>query len=271
MKWLSIFFLLFSSLQAKIIEISRIETLLHYVNETSCVLFSLDDTLLEGENQLGRLEWHDQEIAKRQTVYKSFKEAKEAFYPEWILSQMICPVRTPEKQTAFFVAKVQEIAHSASIITDRLPSIGALSVEQLQKLHIDFSKSAPVNVQVPSHDLFRNGVYFLGAGSSQIEAISSIVASHSIPVKRLIIIDKHLESLEKLESFFSTTTSFSFVGLHYTKTGERPFCEKVAALQYRALPDLISDTYAMRLLQQETNCFSQLSVSSLTAPFREGR
>ncbi len=250
MRFILILFLTLSSLEAKIFQTNRIEDALTHLNKSSWLLLDIDDTLLEGENQLGRVEWHYHEIKKRILHGISSERAQKCCYPQWILSQTICPIRTVEPNTASIIAKMQKIAHSVMGITKRHPSIAALSVEQLAKLHIDFSKTAPT---LPSHfdwtqTVYRNGVWFISDFFSKGKAFAHLIAIAENKPSRVIFIDSaklHLEEMEKaLESF-----KIEFIGIHYTKAHERPFDPAIADLQYSSLPEILSDAQAAAILK----------------------
>lgn len=230
-------------LEAKILETNRIEDVLLHLDEKSWLLFDIDDTLLEGENQLGRAEWYSHEIQKLLLRGHTAETAQKTFYPQWILSQILCPIRTVEPNTAAVVAKAQKRSRHVLGLTGRHPSIAALSAEQLSKLQIDLSKSAP-----PFPEAFdwkgtkyQKGIWFITDFLSKNEAFSRLLAvlSENGP-KRIVFVNSAREDLEEMEKSLDLL-KIEFIGIHYTKAHERPFDPKIADLQYSRLPEIFSD------------------------------
>ena len=116
-----IIFLFAFALHAEIIETNRMEEILPHVDNTSWVLFDIDDTLLESAIQAGRSKWYFHEVAKLMEQGHDNETAQKLFYPEWIRSQEICPVRTPEPGISALVKKVQTIAAAVLGLTARHP------------------------------------------------------------------------------------------------------------------------------------------------------
>lgn len=251
MRIVLILFLTLSCLEAKILQTNRIEDALTHLNRSSFLAVNLDDTLLEGENQLGRAKWYSHETQKLTLQGLSNEIAQKSFYPQWVLSQTICPIRTVEANTAAVIAKAQRIAHSVMGMTARHPSIAPLSIEQLAKLHIDLSKTAPI---LPLHfdwkqTVYRNGVWFIADFLSKSDAFANLLTamSENRP-KRVVFIDSERENLEEMEKVLEFL-KLEFIGIHYTKAHERPFDSAIADLQYRTLPEIISDSEAAAILQ----------------------
>lgn len=245
MQLILLFLLALFSLEAKILQTNNIEDVLAYLNPSTWLVLPIDDTLLEGENQLGRAKWYDHEIQKRMHQGMSQEIAQNTFYPQWVLSQMICPVRTVELNTAAVIAKAQGAALAVLGLSTRRPSMAALTAEQLAKLHIDLSKKAPP-FPLYFDGVYRNGIWFF-SDSSKIEALVRLFSAmaENRP-KRLVFIDEHLEELEKaLEPL-----NIECIGIRYTKAQERPFDPAIADVQYSNLPEIFSDAEAAAILKE---------------------
>ncbi len=249
MRLILIFLAALSCLEGKIIQTNKLADALAFLDRSSWLLLDLDDTLLEGENQLGRAKWYNYEIQKLMRQGADCEIAQKSFYPQWILSQILCPVRTVEPNSAGVVAKAQEMAQCVMGLTSRHPPIASLSVEQLQKLHIDLSKTAPT---LPigfewGETLYRNGIWFITGFLSKGETFARMLAAVSNPPKRVICVDDgrlHLEEMEKALQ----PLQIEFIGIHYTKAQERPFNPQVAEMQYSHLPEVLSDAEAALMI-----------------------
>ncbi len=247
-------FLLFltslSLLEAKILQTNRIDDILSHINASTWVLFNLDDTLLEGENQLGRAEWYDHETKKLMQRGKSREDAQKYFYPRWILSQTICPVRLIEPHTRLIVAKAQAMAKRVLGLTARHPPIAPLTVEQLHRFGIDLTETAPV---FPSGfdfktTLYRNGIWFVTDFQSKGKVFARLLDAIEVRPKRIVFIDDGRHHLEEMEKVLSER-KIEFIGIHYKRARERPYDSQIADLQYRSLPDILSDAEASLILK----------------------
>ena len=249
MKLIFFFFFFVSLLQAKIIECRRIEDLLSHVDSAAWLLIDLDDTLIEGVNQLGRAKWYDHETQKLMKKGMSRYEAQMKFYPQWILAQTICPSRSVESNSAQILARAQDLSQHAIALTARHPAIASLTVEQLQKLSIDFSRSSlefPRQFKLPQ-TLYRNGIWFLTDFVSKGTSFVRLLDVYSHLPQRIVMIDDSRHHLEDMERALSSHP-IEFIGLHYIKAHERHFDAQVADLQYQALPEILSDADAKKIL-----------------------
>ncbi len=253
MKLFILFLLSFSLLEAKIVHTSHIEDLLSHLNESTWVLFDLDDTLLEGENQLGRAKWYYHETEKLMRRGLSDVDAQKLFYPQWILSQTICPTRTLEPHTALIVAKAQAMTERAIALTARHPPIASLTVEQLQKLNIDLAETA---LKIPSDfametTLYRNGIWFLTDFQQKGKTFARLLDAMEECPKRIVYIDDGRHHLEEMEKALSEK-KIEFIGIHYKRAFERPYDAQIAELQYRSLPEILSDAEAALILKTKS-------------------
>jgi FMN phosphatase YigB (HAD superfamily) len=250
MRLLFLLLLSFSLLEAKIIQTNHIEDILSHLNASTWVLFDLDDTLIEGENQLGSAKWYYHETEKLVQRGLSNEHAQKVFYPQWILSQTICPVRTIEPHTALIVAKAQAMTERAIGLTTRPPPIASLTSEQLQKLGIDLTETA---LEFPSgFDLeatvYRNGIWFLSDLPSKGKIVLRLLDAMEAHPKRIVYIDDGRHHLEEMEKALSEK-KIEFIGIHYKRAQKRPYDSQIADLQYRSLPEILSDAEAALILK----------------------
>jgi hypothetical protein len=246
-------FFLISTLEAKMIRTSQLESILPYIDSTSWVVFYLDDTLMESETQFGRTSWYEYELHLLEAKGWTRTQAEERFYSHWLLSQLICPIRTPELTTKNTFVQLQKKAQFTLGFTTRPAASAALTLEQLQKLGLDFSNYAPKlptpTPSWPKRLLYRGGILF--ADSESLISFSfrlfwDVFKEHP---KRLIYIDENGARIKALQQTFSKQP-IEFIGVHYTKTHERPFDKTIAEFQKQQLPELLSDIEAQQKIAQ---------------------
>jgi len=227
------FLSLFALLRAEIIEISRMEQILPYIDKTTWVLFDIDDTLLESELQVGRPEWFFYEVGKLMDQGLDYEAAVLAYYPEWIRCQEICPIRTPEPEIASIVLQVQQSAGAVFGLTARHPPVCAATLKQLAYIGIDFTFSAPFcpNLETMTPTRWEGGVLFLTDFNKKGEVFRKWLEISQFRPSKIVLIDdgeRHLISMEKqMEELGIPSTCF-----HYIKTTERPFDPATAEKEY---------------------------------------
>lgn len=236
-KVIPILFLLFlCPLFAEIIQIDRMEKILPYIDETTWVLFNLDDTLLESRLQVGRPKWFFYEVEKRIAEGQDYESAVRSCYPNWIRCQEICPIRPPEPEIPSIVLRAQQSAGAVFGLTARAPPICATTLKQLAQIGIDFTFSAPAcpRLETKPPSLWNGGVLFITDFNRKGDVFRKWLEMSSILPSKIVLIDdgeNHLLYMEK-QMFELGIPCTSF---HYTKTTERPFDPIAAEKEYSEL------------------------------------
>lgn len=232
------FLLLFAFLSAEIIETSRMEDVLPFVDENTWVLFDIDDTLVESELQVGRAKWFFHEVEKLTSQGYDFETAILELYPEWIHLQEVCPIRTPEPQIPQIVYEIQQSAGAVLGVTARHPPISVATLKQLAYIGINFTFTAPecpkLEVQPPVH--WEGGVLFLTDFNRKGEIFRKWLEYSHIRPQKVILIDDGKENLIQMEEEMAKM-NIPFTGFHYTKTMMRPFDAEIAEKEHLELFD----------------------------------
>ena len=181
--FLSLFFLL----HAEIIEIERMEQILPYVDETTWVLFDIDDMLIESELQVERAN------------------------------------RTPEPEIPSIVCQVQQSAGAVFGLSARHPPVCATTLKQLAYIGIDFTFSAPfchnLETQIPTH--WEGGVLFISDFNRKGEVFRKWLEISPIRPSKIVLIDDGKNNLimeKQMAEFGIPSTCF-----HYIKAAMRLF------------------------------------------------
>ena len=232
-----ILFFLIASLSAEIIPTNRMEEILPHIDEDTWVLFDIDNTLLEPAIHAGTVPWFHHQVNQLMTERGIDRHAaEELFLPEWDRFLAICPIRTPEPGTANLVKLVQELSGASLALTARHPPLANLTMEQLKKLQIDFSETAPSTVYLetshPTH--WENGVLFVSFKNPKGGVFRQFIEKSDWKPKNIVFIDDRMEHLVEMESELQQI-GISFTGFHYTKALERIFDPEEATKQYQAI------------------------------------
>jgi hypothetical protein len=230
------FLLIFFPIFAEIIQINRMEQILPYIDETTWVLFDIDDTLYESKLQVGRSRWFFHEVEKRIADGQDYESAIKECYPDWIRCQEICPIRPPEPDIPSIVQKVQQSAGAVFGLTARAPPICSTTLKQLARIGIDFTFSAPAcpKLETKPPTLWNGGVLFITDFNRKGDVFRKWLEMSSILPSKIVLIDdgkNHLIYMEK-QMFELGIPCTCF---HYIKTAERPFDPILAEKEFSEL------------------------------------
>lgn len=232
------FFLLFAfALHAEILQTNSMEEIFPHVDETTWVLFDIDNTLIESAIHAGRAEWFDHEV-KQLMLAKGIDRytADKLLFPNWDAFMEICPIQTPEVETAAWVKVIQQKSGASLALTARHPLISKLTLRQLSELEIDFANHAPLGVVLdtehPTH--WEQGVLFASMKNPKGTLFRQFVEKSSVKPRKIVFVDDAKHHLELMEREFMES-GIEYVGFHYTKSLERPFDAEIASKEYREL------------------------------------
>ncbi len=235
MKFL-ILFIAFS-LNAEIIQTNSLEEVLPHIDETTWVLFDIDNTLIESAVHAGRTEWFDYEVKQLMLAEGIDRHtADRLLFPKWEAFMEICPIQTPEAKTADLVKVIQQKCEASLALTARHPPLAKLTLRQLEQLKIDFSHHAPQRVFLetfhPTH--LENGVLFASMMNPKGTLFCQFIEKSDKKPGKIIFIDDAKHHLEQMETQLQKL-EIAFIGFHYTKSIERPFDPEIASREYRAI------------------------------------
>lgn len=238
MKFL-IFFIAFS-LSAEIIQTNRIEEVLFHVDETTWVLFDIDNTLIETVTHAGRMEWFDHVVEKLMVEEGLDRSTADVLlYPKWVAIMELCRIQTPEEQTAHLVKLIQRKSEASLALTARPPTLAKLTLRHLDEVKIDFSHHTPqaVSLETPHPTHFENGVLFASMLNSKGALFRQFLEKSDKKPKKILFIDDARHHLEQMELELQKL-GITFTGFHYTKSSERPFDPEIAFREYQAILEL---------------------------------
>ncbi len=246
--------LIFTALSAEIVEIQKIEEFSKHAEEGILLVFDIDNTILEPTQTLGSDQWFCNQID--QYVDKGYpaQEALEIALAEWMAVQNVTNVQLVEPTVAKLIAKYQKKGWPLIGLTTRGLGMATRTVEQLQSLGVDLSKSSPIQeellIQNKGSALFRGGILFT-AGTNKGSAFFKLLDKAGYQAKKVLFVNdktSHLSAVEKA----CKRRKVPFLGLRYGFLDHKVnhMRKDLAEVQWKQFGKLISDQDAENILKK---------------------
>jgi hypothetical protein len=205
------------SVNAEIFEIQNISQCEPYIQYDSFVIFDLDNTVMEPAQVLGSDQWFSYRIKEHLWDGMSEAEACAVALAEWTSVQLKTSVRPVEPDIVAFIKHLQKRDLVVMGLTLRGLNLAAKTLEQLQSIGVDFSKTYPItgeiNFKNSGNVLCRRGVIFSNGTDKGALLLQFFQKSGFFP-KRVLFIDdkeKHLQDVERI----CAVNQIPFIGLRY--------------------------------------------------------
>lgn len=238
-------------LQAKVIESSRFDSLLNYLNRPNCLVISdIDNTILCSEVQLGSIAWGELYVKELEKKGIPPKEAQEVENILWRAIHQQIPIKTVDPDTARIVKKVQEQKIPIMGLTARAPRDAAYSRKQLEQLGIDLSLVQPINtgLQVLGDAAYEEGILYATTFMKKSTVLLHFLRLNDLQPACVIFIDDKLHHVQDVYAALEQE-GIACIGIRFS--GADPIVSAyqphIAELQWQALPRLLSDQEAKSL------------------------
>ncbi len=249
-------FLIFMSemLSAIIIETAHFSDIVPYANSKTLILLDIDDTLLLPTQTLGTDIWFQYRIKQNLDKGLSDSLALEKSIAEWESIRLISEVKVVEEGIASIIKNLQSKNFNLMGLTTQGLALATCTVNQLNSLEIDLSKTAPScddHYFINKHGvLFRKGILFT-AGTPKGDALLKLLDIIDISPERIVFINDKATHLKDVEDAV-TSKGFEFIGLRYNYGDARvaQFSKEIADVQWSCstFEHILSDDEAAKLL-----------------------
>ena len=243
-----------ATLPADIYETHNMSELYEHLTPGMLVVFDIDNTLIEPVQELGSNQWFEKRISEYQSYGYNSHDALQKALKEWTAIQSITLVKLVEPGIDGIVQDLQEKEYTVMGLTTRGLSMSTRTVEQLETVNVDLSKTAPTQEEIFFMNkrgvLFRGGTLFTAA-SHKGEALRKLLdAAGYQPTSVMFINDKysHLVPVEE----YCSQYGIPFVGIRYGYTDEKVknFRKQIAEVQFYHFGHILSDEAAERILHE---------------------
>jgi len=240
--------------EAKIIETAHAADALAYIDKDTWFLVDLDNTMFEGKQALGHANWFYDELDRRMKSGMNRDEAIRDFYPQWVKTQKMCPVKLLEEDFVSNLISLQNQGITVMGLTHRQPLIADSTVRQVNSLGFDFLKTAPsqdsFTVAAANPTLYLQGILFVSDFNKKGDVFMPFLSMIGKTPKKVVFIDDKKKNVEELEQMLSKY-SIDYVGVYYTAIdyASPVYVRELAEYQYRFLDKIMSNEAASLLMQ----------------------
>lgn len=245
MKILFLMFYLALPLFANIVEIKSFREVEKFTRPDSLVILDLDNTVYEPVQEYGNDQWF---------CHRVKEVGLEPALLEWMAVQNLTNVRTCEEKTPSYIEALQTKYKTMGLTTRGL-GLSVCTLDQLRRLSVDLTKSAPSNDEIYVYNgrgvLYRGGVLFT-AGTHKGKAFLKFLKEVGYSPKHVVFVNDKQDHIEQLlESLVEA--NIPHVGLRYGALDERVanYDHEIAELQKKNFGRILTDEEALEHLFQE--------------------
>lgn len=238
-----------------IIDVMQMSEVEKYITQDTLVIFDLDNTVMEPVQELGNDQW----------FYHRFEELKKEGDPHHVLNDLlsywhkimvVTEMKLVESSTPAFIKSLQDQRRfPVMALTTRSMAISQSTLENLQKLGVNFEESSPNKapiffVQGHRYIFYDHGVLFT-AGGHKGQALYHFLDTIRYYPKNIVFINDKATHLKEVE-VASTDRGVNFIGLRYGFLDEkvRNFQKEVAQVQEKHFKPILSDAEAEKLCRE---------------------
>lgn len=228
----------------------KVVDVLDHLDKSSLLIFDIDHTLIEPVQAIGSTHWERHLTQKLLQQGFTYHEACIRAFHQWRTIQHLTAVRAVEDsiyEVLKFIRKLQ--VHTLGL-TARDGTLSELTFDQLKSVKLDeiFSLRLKLEEIQGSYPLsYNKGAVFCGFNKKDAALKMFIEQTHFVP-KKIVFVDDQKSHVEELEDL-AHRLGFDYVGMHYTASGDHTFDPKIADIQEKHLPKLISNKEALDLLE----------------------
>lgn len=245
---------IYANISCKIVEAPHFKDLLNFVTDNTLVILDVDDTLLLPCQTLGNDTWFCYRKKNYEEQGMTPNDALEKTIAEWEAIRHLTKVRIVESGTEKIIEGLQKRNIAVMGLTTQGLALATRTIEQLQSLHIDLTKTAPSKEDsyfINEHGvLFRKGLLFT-SGTKKGAALLKLFDRIKFHPERIVFINDKATHLKDVEEAVQEN-GIEFIGLRYgfADSEKASFRPDVADLEWSmsTFERLMQDSEALALL-----------------------
>jgi len=231
-------------------ESDNITDILKYLEKNTLFVLDIDHTLIEPVQAIGSTHWEKHLTKKLLAEGFTHHEACIRAFHQWRTIQHLTDVKTIQDSIYDVTKYIRSNQINTLGLTSRDGTLPNLTFDQLKSVHLHeiFSiQNAPSDLTANYPCAYFNGTVFCGFNKKD-EAFKLFLQHIQLNPTKVVFIDDQQSHIEELEDITSRL-GIEYVGMKYTASGDHTFDSKIADIQEKHLPKLLSNREALDLLE----------------------
>jgi phosphoserine phosphatase len=208
--------------RAEVREIKTMSQIAPHIDDSTLVVFDLDNTLIEPVGNLGSDQWYDYLIRRYVEVERlPKKEAIRKATDLWNKVQWLIEVKAVEAGTPDLIKKFQDRGVRLMGLTSRTPSIADRTLAQLASVGVYLDRCTvhdkELKLKGDEDARYTHGVLFVGESNDKGKVLVQFLRQIDRVPKKVVFVDdrhKHVANVEKA----ARELKIGYVGLRYGAT-----------------------------------------------------
>lgn len=232
-----------AQMKGRIIQSYSLADLLSLANETTLVVFDINDTLITTKQKLGSARWAAELVKNHAEL--SGEEALNRLVPFWHKVLETSEAMPVEVDTAYVIRKLAQRGVPMIGLTANYAEISLTTLAALKACSIDFSKGPLAKndfaLGTPYPAKFLSGVIFAGLQNKKSVVLKQFLFQTGLHFDRIVFVDDKRKNVSEL-SFNLNDISSDYTGVWYRAVEKTPPLDsdiaKLQAIYFnRIVPD----------------------------------
>ncbi len=231
-------------------ESDSIRDILKHIDPETLFILDIDHTIIEPVQSIGSTHWERHLAKKLMDSGYTYHEACIRAFHQWRTIQHLTQVRPVEESIYEFHDFLKSSKIETMGLTSRDSTLSDLTFEQLASVQLGdvFSFQKPcVELQGNYPCQYTKGAIFCGFNKKD-HGLDLFLSHIDFKPSKIVFVDDQSSHIDELGDL-SEMLKIDYVGMKYNASGVHKFDAKLADIQEKHLPKLLSDREALDLLE----------------------
>lgn len=245
------------SVKAEVYDIERMEDILAVIDDSTLVVFDLDNTIMETKQALGSDQWFSAMLKREMEEGKDIDAAVAVILPAYTKVHSVTEVEPVEEGIPQLIRDLQEKNIPVMGLTARSGPVIDLTFREIHSIGVDMRWTTPiketVELELRLPAFLREGILFVG-NNYKGDAMTDLISKLPKRPERVVFVDDKLAHVESVERAVKEL-GISCVGFRYGGADERvkSLDLQIADVQMRFLDGILSNEAAQAILESESS------------------
>jgi len=212
----------FQFIYAEIYEIASIAEILPFIDDTTLLVFDVDNTLIEPLGNLGSDQWYYYIVRKYVEIDKlSEEEAHKKTMAMWNKVQWIINLKAVEPTTPEIIKQIQTGGIQTIGLTARTLDIADKTLEQLHSIDVCLNCNTIYDKELmfkcDDEVRFKQGIIFVGENNNKGKVLVQFLQLIDYSAKKIVYVDDKMKHVVNVENALKKI-GVPYIGFRYGAT-----------------------------------------------------